>query len=127
MASAAATLPMMPMDKLDAAAAAAAAELDDHDGSDGGGAAPSPCAADDARPASTTKRPASSSSALARWCHDLLLRLRSWLMRVVEWAAEEFDPWLKWVIFDALFALATARLAARVAAVRPLFIAVGWA
>jgi hypothetical protein len=117
-----ATLPMMPMAELDAAAAAAAErvsrELED-DG-DRGAAAPKPA---NTRP--TPKKPSRYDS-LLRWAHSLLNRLRSWLLRLVDWAAEEFDPWMKWVIFDALFALATAHVARKVAAVRPLFEAFGW-
>lgn len=125
------------MAELDAAAAAAAErltrELDDDDYTSGGAdcrpATTSSAAAAAAKDAPATTRPinpASRYAALLRWAEAALRRLRSWLARVVEWAADEFDPWIKWVVLDALFALATASVARRVALVRPLFEAVGW-
>ncbi len=119
----------MPMAELDAAAAAAAERLASSSDDDGDACRP---AADKHAAADTPARraplgPASRHAALVRWAEAALRRLRSWLVRVVEWAADEFDPWLKWVVLDALFALATAHVARRVALVRPLFEAVGWA
>jgi hypothetical protein len=124
------------MAELDAAAAAAAErvtrELDESD-DDSDVPGPSPAAANAAAaerrqpaPAATTTPSKGRYGALLRWAERLLLRLRSWLARVVDWAADEFDPWVKWVVLDALFALLTAAVARRVSAVRPLFEAFGW-
>jgi hypothetical protein len=40
---------------------------------------------------------------------------------------QEFQPWLKWIIFDAALTLLVGQLVKRVEVVRPLFEAVGWA
>jgi hypothetical protein len=40
---------------------------------------------------------------------------------------QEFQPWLKWIIFDAVLTLIIGQLVKHVEAVRPLFEAVGWA
>lgn len=124
------------MAELDAAAAAAAERVtreldqsDDDDDDDAGccAAGPSSSAAAAAKPATPTASSSKSRyDALLRWAERLLLRLRSWLARVVDWAADEFDPWIKWVVLDALFAVVTAAVARRVGAVRPLFEAFGW-
>jgi hypothetical protein len=127
------------MAHLDAAAAAASERLArelDSDGDDddrcaaaGRPAAPAaPAAAKDAAAAAAASgRPHSLPyAALLRLAQASLDRARSWIARLLEWAGEEFDPWLKWVLFDALFALATAAVARRLAFVRPLFEAVGW-
>jgi hypothetical protein len=42
-------------------------------------------------------------------------------------ALQEFQPWLKWIIFDAALTLLVGQLVKRVEFVRPLFEAVGWA
>lgn len=118
----------MPMAELDAAAAAAAERLSrelDSDADADAAAAPPPTKA--AQPAASPPvNPASRYAALTRWAAGALVRLRSWLMQVIDWAADEFDPWIKWVFLDALFALATACVARRVAALRPLFEVFGW-
>lgn len=41
--------------------------------------------------------------------------------------AQEFDPWLKWVVFDALLSLVVAALVKRVDSLRPFFETIGWA
>jgi len=104
-------------------------QSDDDDDDDAGccAAGPSSSAAAAAKPATPTASSSKSRyDALLRWAERLLLRLRSWLARVVDWAADEFDPWIKWVVLDALFAVVTAAVARRVGAVRPLFEAFGW-
>lgn len=40
---------------------------------------------------------------------------------------QEFQPWLKWIIFDAALTLVVGQLVKHVEAVRPLFEAIGWA
>jgi len=40
---------------------------------------------------------------------------------------QEFQPWLKWIIFDALLTLLVGQLVKHVEVVRPLFEAIGWA
>jgi hypothetical protein len=108
----------MPMAALDAAAVAPAADADDADCA--AAKRPSPSAG------ATPPDPASRYAAVVRWAAHALARLRTWLAQLIDWAADEFDPWIKWVFLDALFALATACVARRVAAVRPLFEVFGW-
>jgi len=123
------------MEHLDAAATAGRLSRgleSDQGGGDGGSGdarpADAPASAADADPPAAAGRPTTSLpyAALARLARAALDRARSWIARLIDWAGEEFDPWLKWIVFDALFALATAAVARRVAAVRPLFEAVGW-
>ena len=38
----------------------------------------------------------------------------------------EFQPWLKWLIFDAVLTLLVGALVRRAEPLRPLFEAVGW-
>jgi hypothetical protein len=40
---------------------------------------------------------------------------------------QEFEPWLKWVILDAVLAIVVAALVRRVEPLRPLFESIGWA
>lgn len=40
--------------------------------------------------------------------------------------SQEFSPWWKWIIFDALLALIVGWLANRFEGLRPFFEAVGW-
>ena len=42
-------------------------------------------------------------------------------------AAQEFEPWVKWVIMDALLALAVGLLSTRVPRLQSAFRAIGWA
>lgn len=39
---------------------------------------------------------------------------------------QEFEPWLKWVMLDALLSLAITLLATRVQRVKPALRAIGW-
>lgn len=39
---------------------------------------------------------------------------------------QEFQPWIKWLIFDALLTLLLGALVRRCEALRPVFEAVGW-
>lgn len=39
---------------------------------------------------------------------------------------QEFEPWFKWVIMDAVLALAISLIAKRVKSLRPVFRAIGW-
>jgi hypothetical protein len=39
---------------------------------------------------------------------------------------QEFAPWLKWLIFEAVLALVVRALAAKVSSLEPFFEAVGW-
>jgi hypothetical protein len=40
---------------------------------------------------------------------------------------QEFQPWLKWIIFDAALTVVVGQLVKHVEFVRPMFEAVGWA
>lgn len=42
-------------------------------------------------------------------------------------ALQEFQPWLKWIIFDAVLTLVIGQLVKYCEGLRPLFEAVGWA
>jgi hypothetical protein len=39
---------------------------------------------------------------------------------------QEFDPWLKWLIFDAAFTLLVGAVARQFESLQPWFAAVGW-
>lgn len=41
-------------------------------------------------------------------------------------ASQEFQPWLKWIIFDAVLTLVVGRLVKHAEFTRPLFEAIGW-
>jgi hypothetical protein len=41
--------------------------------------------------------------------------------------SQEFQPWLKWIIFDAVLTLVIGQLVKYFDGLRPLFEAVGWA
>jgi hypothetical protein len=62
-----------------------------------------------------------------------LRQLRTWwsYLRAKVWEGitallEEFSPWLKWLVFDAVMSYIISLLAKRVPAVRNFFEAVGW-
>lgn len=61
--------------------------------------------------------------ALEQWWR----RVRSYVWYLVEELFEEFQPWLKWIVFDAALTLVVGWLAKRFTPLRPLFEAVGWA
>lgn len=42
------------------------------------------------------------------------------------WHAQEFQPWLKWLVFDALLTLLLGLVVKRFEVLRPLVEAVGW-
>lgn len=42
-------------------------------------------------------------------------------------ALQEFQPWLKWIIFDAALTLVIGQLVKHIEFMRPMFEAVGWA
>lgn len=44
---------------------------------------------------------------------SLLMFIRAKVWAIVEWALEEFAPWLKWLVFDAILRLAVAFLMKR--------------
>mmetsp|Transcript_11443 Transcript_11443/g.29330 ORF Transcript_11443/g.29330 Transcript_11443/m.29330 type:complete len:92 (-) Transcript_11443:349-624(-) len=62
--------------------------------------------------------PASGSSWLAA--------LRRSIWETVCWALDEFEPWLKWMVYDAVFALVTAALVKRCNRLAAVFEALGW-
>lgn len=41
-------------------------------------------------------------------------------------AAQEFAPWLKWLIFEAVLVVCVKALASRLQSLQPIFEAVGW-
>mmetsp|Transcript_26089 Transcript_26089/g.46388 ORF Transcript_26089/g.46388 Transcript_26089/m.46388 type:complete len:92 (+) Transcript_26089:340-615(+) len=55
-----------------------------------------------------------------------LLRLRRTVWDAVCWLLDEFEPWVKWLVYDALLTLLTAALARRWKQLNPLFEALGW-
>jgi hypothetical protein len=42
------------------------------------------------------------------------------------WLLDEFEPWVKWLVYDALLTLLTAALSRRWKQLNPLFEALGW-
>jgi hypothetical protein len=46
---------------------------------------------------------------------------------VLHASLQEFQPWLKWIIFDAVLTLVIGQLVKYFERLRPLFEAVGWA
>ncbi|WIA12258.1 hypothetical protein OEZ85_012323 [Tetradesmus obliquus] len=54
-------------------------------------------------------------------------KVRSFVWYWIEELLEEFQPWLKWIIFDAVLTLVIGQLVKYFEGLRPLFEAVGWA
>lgn len=59
--------------------------------------------------------------------HSIILWLRSRIWYLLEWVLEEFSPWLKWLVFDAVLRLAVQYLVKRSERLRNLFERVGLA
>ncbi len=55
-----------------------------------------------------------------------LARLRQALWQAVSWVLEEFEPWLKWMVFDSIMALMLGYLGRRWKALQPYLEALGW-
>ncbi|PNW75578.1 hypothetical protein CHLRE_12g532327v5 [Chlamydomonas reinhardtii] len=55
-----------------------------------------------------------------------LYKLRRRVWTFIEDLLEEFGPWIKWLVFDALLTLIVGFIASRFEATRPIFEAVGW-
>lgn len=55
-----------------------------------------------------------------------LLKLRDRVWETIVDLFEEFGPWLKWLIFDALLTIIVGFLATRFKQLRPVMELVGW-
>ena len=55
-----------------------------------------------------------------------LARFGEALWNAISWVLEEFEPWLKWMIFDAVMAVVVKAVASRWKALSPYLEAVGW-
>lgn len=66
---------------------------------------------------SSTRRPG-----LPAWVY----KLRRKIWEFLEDLFEEFGPWIKWLVFDAILALIVNLIANRFESARPLFELVGW-
>ncbi|KAK9832576.1 hypothetical protein WJX81_000055 [Elliptochloris bilobata] len=56
----------------------------------------------------------------------LLRRTRAALARLLDWLLQEFEPWFKWMVFDAVLYLVANAAVKRLSRLRPAFEAVGW-
>lgn len=67
------------------------------------------------------------ASSLAPGAARSLARLARLLRRLIDWAfGDEFEPWLRWTVLDALLTLCVGLAAKKVRAARPALRALGW-
>lgn len=67
-----------------------------------------------------------ASSSLAPLAFHSLARLHRLLRRAIDWVLEEFEPWFKWIVLDAVLSLCVGLAAKKFKTARPALRALGW-